>query len=66
MKIRLNGEEREVEPRTSIAELVRALGFVIEQVAVERNQRLVRREQLSVTPVEPGDRIEIVTLVGGG
>ena len=66
MKVEVNGSEREVESGTSVLALVRALGLVPEQVAVERNRRLVRRDQFDSTALEAGDRIEVVTLVGGG
>ena len=66
MKVEVNGSEREVEAGTSVLALVRELGLVPEHVAVERNRRLVRREQFGSTALETGDRIEVVTLVGGG
>jgi sulfur carrier protein len=34
--------------------------------AVELNKRLVRRGEYESTPLAEGDRVEIVTLVGGG
>ena len=35
-------------------------------LAVERNLELVPRGQHAATPLAPGDRLEVVTLVGGG
>jgi thiamine biosynthesis protein ThiS len=35
-------------------------------VAVERNARLVRKQERESTLLAAGDQIEIVTLVGGG
>jgi sulfur carrier protein len=35
-------------------------------VAVERNRDLVPRAQHAACALEAGDRVEIVTLVGGG
>ena len=66
MKVEVNGVERELESGMSVLALVRVLGLLPEQVAVERNRRLVRREQLGSTELCEGDRIEVVTLVGGG
>ena len=34
--------------------------------AVEVNKRLVRRNEYDTTPLSPGDRVEVVSLVGGG
>ncbi len=66
MKIELNGEARELRPGTTVAELVRALGLRPEQVAVERNRSLVPRSEHERTALAEGDRLEVVTLVGGG
>ena len=64
MRIRLNGEERELAEGTSVAQLVaRATSG---PVAVERNGELVPRGRHAATVLVEGDRVEIVTLVGGG
>ena len=36
------------------------------KVAVEVNEEVVPREQHATTELREGDRVEIVTLVGGG
>jgi len=66
VRIELNGKPREVAPGTTLAELVQSLGLSSERVAVERNQRLVPRAEHERTELGAGDRIELVTLVGGG
>lgn len=66
LAIRLNGEPRDVPEGTTVAELVRDLDLRPEAVAVERNGRLVRRAEHATTALETGDRLELVTLVGGG
>jgi len=66
MEVELNGAVREVAPGTTVAELVRALGLASERVAVERNGSLVRRAEHESTVLAEGDRLELVTLVGGG
>ena len=66
MRIVVNGEEREVAAGTSVAELVRELGLASERVAIERNGRIVRRAEHERTLLAEGDRVEVVTLVGGG
>lgn len=65
MHITLNGEPFETEA-TTITELVEALGLDIRKVAVERNLVLTPRSLHAETPIEVGDRIEIVQFVGGG
>lgn len=66
MQITVNGKLREVETDATVASLVAALGLDPRQVAVERNLELAPRADHASTPLREGDRVEIVTLVGGG
>jgi len=62
----INGEARTVPAPATIADLVAELGLQPGQVAVERNKVLVRRAEHPTTALVDGDRLEIVTLFGGG
>jgi thiamine biosynthesis protein ThiS len=64
--IQLNGEEREVKESTSLPELVESLSLKPEQVAIELNQRVIRRAQWESTVLQEADKVEIVHFVGGG
>jgi thiamine biosynthesis protein ThiS len=64
--ISLNGEPRTVAADTTVAALVLTLDLRPEIVAVEVNANLVRRADREVRVLAPGDRVEVVTLVGGG
>jgi sulfur carrier protein len=66
MNLVVNGEPREVEDGTTVEQLVAALGVDRRSVAVERNREIVPRSQHAATPLRDGDRVEIVTMVGGG
>lgn len=66
MRIQINGEHREVEEHTSLPELVATLRLEAEQVAIELNQKVVRRAQWESTVLLPEDKVEIVHFVGGG
>ena len=66
MKVLVNGAEPEVGAGTTVAALVRELGLTSERVAVERNGRIVPRAEHGRTELAERDRIEVVTLVGGG
>lgn len=66
VKITVNGREQEVPDGLSIASLLEQLQLRRPSVAVEVNQELVPREQHEQCSLSPGDRLEIVTLVGGG
>jgi len=64
--VQINGEAREIDERTSIATLVESLGLTAPHVAIELNLEVVPRARHSETMLRDGDRLEIVTLVGGG
>ena len=66
MRIEVNGESREVEPDTTLDELVNQLALVPTRLAIERNREVVRRTDWPHTKLTEGDRIEIVHFVGGG
>ncbi|HQR90069.1 MAG: thiamine biosynthesis protein ThiS [Caulobacter sp. 12-67-6] len=66
MRLLLNGDEREIADVFSVADLVSALGLDSRKVAVERNLEIVPRSTYADTALADGDRIEIVTFIGGG
>jgi thiamine biosynthesis protein ThiS len=69
MEIVLNGQPRTVDldPQTATLEaLVAALEMKQDRIAVERNGEIVRRTEWTTTPIQSGDRFEIVHFVGGG
>jgi sulfur carrier protein len=66
MRLLLNGEERDIAGISSISDLVSALGLDARKVAVERNLEIAPRSTYADTALADGDRIEIVTFIGGG
>jgi sulfur carrier protein len=64
--VMVNGRQQAWRPGLTLAELLAGLGVERAAAAVERNEHVVRRADLARTVIEPGDRIEIVRLVGGG
>ncbi|RME74779.1 MAG: sulfur carrier protein ThiS [Planctomycetota bacterium] len=66
MALTVNGEPFSIERGATIADLLARLDVRGEAYAVERNLRVVRRAEHASTRLEPGDRIEIVSFVGGG
>ena len=62
----VNGEPRPVRAGSTAAELIESLGLSGRPMAVELNEIVVPRARLADSPLRNGDRIEIVTLVGGG
>ncbi len=66
MKISVNGETRDVAPGTTLSQLVAGLSLGGLKVAVERNFNIVPRQEYDATVLVEGDRLEVVTFVGGG
>jgi sulfur carrier protein len=77
IEIELNGEHYAIEANSSIEQLLIAMGKGIENaenssprrfgaVAVELNAEIVSHDQFSQTQLNGGDKVEVVTLVGGG
>ena len=66
MQIIINGEAREVPTHVSLGTLLERLDLESRRVAVEVNLQLVPRTQHNAYVLQPDDRLEIVTLAGGG
>lgn len=66
MKITVNGTERDIPEGTTIAELIAELDLKTDRIATERNLDVVPRAQYAETTLKEGDKLEIVSFVGGG
>ncbi len=65
--ILINGEARTLErPDATITDLIEALGLTGRPCAVEVNAAVIPKREHDTTPLRDGDKIELVTLVGGG
>jgi sulfur carrier protein len=64
--VRVNGKEKEIEEGLTVAGLIRQLALENLRVAVEVNEELVVKKAWEERLLAPGDRVEIVTFVGGG
>jgi thiazole synthase len=62
----VNGEARTLPEPLTVAQLLERLGYDRRRVAVEINNEVVPAIRHAEQALTPGDRIEIVTLVGGG
>ena len=63
--ITVNGGERTLPEGASVSDLLAEMKLSPRQVAVEVNRRLRRAREYD-QPLAPGDRVEVVTFVGGG
>lgn len=66
IRIELNGAPTAVPAGTTVAELVARTLPNARAYAVEVNRAVLSRRDHAAREVREGDRIEIVTLVGGG
>ena len=66
MKIEVNGVAHELPPGETIEGLLARLGLAGHPCAVEVNRSVVPKRDHAQAHLRDGDRIEIVTLVGGG
>ncbi len=66
LNVTVNGESRAVPDGCTVAHLLELLGVDPARVAVERNEDVVPRATWREARLEDGDRLEVVTFVGGG
>ena len=66
MEITANGEKRQVPDGITVAGLINEIGWPSGRIAVERNGEIVPKERFGSVVLGAGDRLEVVTLVGGG
>lgn len=66
MNITVNDQSQQYPNPLNIAQLLGHLGLAGRPVAVELNQDLVPKAQHDGTWLKDGDRLEVVSLTGGG
>jgi sulfur carrier protein len=64
--LQVNGETRNCSSQSRLPDVLQQLGFNPRLVAVEYNGEILHRQFWPETQVQEGDRLEIVTIVGGG
>ena len=65
IELAVNGEAKKTASST-VEELLTELGLAGQAVAVEINRNVVPKKEHGQTALQPGDQVELVTLVGGG
>lgn len=66
INIQVNGEPHTCTAKTPLPELLTKLGLNPRLIAIEYNGEILHRQYWANTQMQPGDRLEIVTIVGGG
>ena len=66
IQITVNGRQVEIESTMTVEQVLDTVDVPPNYLAVEVNGEVVPREDYTRHVIEPGDDIEVVTLVGGG
>ncbi len=64
--LQVNGESQTCPPDTTLPGLLQQLGMDPRLVAVEYNGEILHRQFWETTTMQADDRLEVVTIVGGG
>lgn len=64
--LQVNGDDHTCEANLNMIELLQHLGLNPRLVAVEYNGEILHRQFWENTIIQNSDRLEIVTIVGGG
>ena len=69
MKIKINGEEKYIElenQKALLSNILRFLGYKPNTIVVEVNELIINSKKWDNLMLKDGDRLEIVSIVGGG
>lgn len=66
MTVQVNGKPVTLGEDATVATLITVLQLTQKKVAVEVNKELVVRKQWDAMLLHEGDRVEVVSFVGGG
>ncbi|MDQ7781776.1 MAG: sulfur carrier protein ThiS [Desulfomonilaceae bacterium] len=64
--LKVNGKTQTCDGSISIRNLLAELNIPAATVVVERNRKILRKEQFPAVIIEDGDEVEIIRFVGGG
>lgn len=64
--LQVNGESFTCNEAATLPEVLELLGFNPRLVVVEYNGEILHRQFWTETKMQAGDRLEVVTIVGGG
>lgn len=64
--ITINGKQIQLTAEMSVADYLEQNNYQINRIAVEMNEEILPKYSYSETMIKDGDRLEVVTFVGGG
>ncbi len=66
MKIQLNGKQQQLEPGTTLQQLIEQQGLAGKRLAAEVNREIIPRAEHPNYVLNDQDSVEIVQAIGGG
>ena len=66
IKIKVNGKFKSISDNYKILDLVKDLKIPLKKVAIELNQEIMDKKNISKIILKKNDKIEIVHFIGGG
>jgi sulfur carrier protein len=66
MKITVNGETKEVAPKTTLVSLITDMGLNPVTVVVECDGKIIKRDEYDSLVLQEGNVLELIRFVGGG
>jgi len=66
MRVKVNGQEAELEEGMNLEALIRFYRLKRDQVVVELNRKVPSKDTYAAPLLKEGDEIEIVKFLGGG
>lgn len=66
MRLKVNGQDADLESGMNLENLVRFYRLKINQVVVELNRKVPAKAAYATTLLKDGDEVEIVKFLGGG
>jgi sulfur carrier protein len=62
----VNGQVQSVPAAATVKALLDELGMADQRLAVEVNEAVIPRSEYAATPLQAGDRVEVIRAIGGG
>lgn len=66
IKIILNGEEKNLPQKMTIADLILHYQLDVKKIAIEKDLEIINPQKFSEVIIDEGSRVEIVHFIGGG
>ncbi|MBI5192907.1 MAG: sulfur carrier protein ThiS [Nitrospirae bacterium] len=66
INVTVNGEKQHIIEGTSVSSLLNMMNISPQLVAIEYNMEILDKKQFDSVLLKEGDRLEIITFVGGG